>query len=298
MESQAETRVQTSPQSCSEALSVLRRLRRLAFSLQRLANLGKRPSVENLTLVDIGASYFLHKPWIPLILGGRAKLISVDPNAENLNYLDFFPGINAQKVPAALYSESGTRTLYVTNVDSGSSLFRPDPSDEDLLRSPGLHDYLFPFKEVTLEVTTLDLLPSDKDHWLALKIDTQGAELEVLRGASALMRQGRILSVEAEISLLSRPIMSGSPNFSDIYAFLDQYQFELIWIRPTTPIKTSFKAQLRQSEADALFLRRKEHVISSGSTAIGAYRAILEAYGLSQELEVLDAMVANRMLSA
>lgn len=298
MGSQAETRVQTSPQSCGEALSILRGLRRLAFSLQRLANLGKRPLVENLTLVDIGASYFLHKPWIPLILRGQAKLIAVDPNSENLNYLDFFPGIDAQKVPAALSSKSGERTLYVTNVDSGSSLLPPEPSEEDLLRSPHMHDYLFPVKEVTLEVTTLDLLPSIKDHWLAVKIDTQGAELEILRGASSLLRQGRILSVEAEISLLSRPIWSGSPNFSDISAYLDRYQFELIWIRPTSPVKKSFKAQIRQSEADALFVRRKENVISSGSTAIGAYRAILEAYGLSQELEVLDAMVANRMLSA
>jgi len=279
-------------------LSILQALRRIAFTRQRLANLGKGRPVENLTLVDIGASYFLHKPWIPLILRGRAKLISVDPNSENLSYLDFFPGIDVQKVPAALSTESGTRTLYVTNVDSGSSLFPPDPSDEDLLRWPGLSDYLYPVKEVNLEVTTLDLLLSNKDQWLAIKIDTQGAELEIIRGASALLRQGRILSVEAEISLLSRPIMSGSPNFSDISSFLDQHQFELIWIRPTSPVKNSFRSQLRQSEADALFLRSKEQVIDSGSAAVSAYRAILAAYGLSQELEVLDAMVANRTPSA
>ena len=278
-------------------MSILRALRRLAFSLHRLANLGKRPLVKNLTLVDIGASYFLHKPWIPLILKGQARLVSVDPNSENLNYLNFFPGIDVEKVPAALSSETGTRTLYVTNVDSGSSLLPPDPSDEDLLRSPHMHDYLFPVQEVTLEVTTLDLLPSIKDHWLAVKIDTQGAELEVLRGAASLLEQGRILSVEAEISLLSRPIWRGSPNFSDISAFLERYQFELIWIRPTRPVKKSFKSQIRQSEADALFVRRKEHVISSGLIAINAYRAILEAYGLSQELEVLDSMVANQELS-
>ena len=298
MESQTETCVKTAPQSRNEALRILKVLRRLAFALQRLANLGNRSPVENLTLVDIGASYFLHKPWIPLILGGRAKLISVDPNSENLTYLDFFPRIDVQKVPAALSSESGTRTLYVTNVDSGSSLFPPNPSHEDLLRSPELHNYLFPVREVTLEVSTLDLLPISNGHWLAIKIDTQGAELEILRGASGLLRNGRILSVEAEISLLSRPIMAGSPNFSDISSFLDQHQFELIWIRPTSPVKSNFKTQIRQSEADALFLRRKEQVIDSGSTAVRAYRAILESYGLSQELEVLDAMVANQTLSA
>ena len=273
---------------------MLNSFRRLAYEWQKLLSPSRGSQIESLTLVDIGASYFLHKPWIPLILGGRAKLISIDPNSENLNYLDHFPNIDVKKVPAALSSEEGLRALFVTNVDSGSSLFPPEPSEEDLIRSPGLYDYLFPLREVTLEVTTLDLLTNRNEDFLAVKIDTQGAELEILKGASTLLEQGRMLSVEAEVSLLSRPIMSGAPTYADISSFLEGYNFELIWIRPTTAVKRGFRNQPRQVEADALFLLRKETVIDSGSSCIEAYRAILQAYGLSQEIVVLEAILAAR----
>lgn len=269
-------------------------VRRLACDWQKLVKRSRGPRIESLAFVDIGASYFLHKPWLPLILGGRAKLISIDPNSENLNYLDHFPNIDVKKVPAALSSEEGLRTLYVTNVDSGSSLFPPEPSEEDLIRSPGLYDYLFPLREVTIEVTTLDFLITKSSDFLAVKIDTQGAELEILKGASSLFRQGQILSVEAEVSLLSRPIMSGSPTYADISSFLESHNLELIWIRPTTPLKRGFRDQIRQVEADALFLLRKEIVITSGGKCVEAYREILQAYGLSQEIEVLEAMLAKR----
>ena len=272
---------------------MLNSFRRLAYEWQKLLSPSRGSQIESLTLVDIGASYFLHKPWIPLILGGRAKLISIDPNSENLNYLDRFPNIDVKKIPAALSSEEGLRVLYVTNVDSGSSLFPPEPSEEDLIRSPGLYDYLFPLRELTLEVTTLDLVTIENSDFLAVKIDTQGAELEILKGASALLQQGRILSVEAEVSLLSRPIMSGSPTYADISSFLEEHNLELIWIRPTTPVKRGFRHQVRQVEADALFLLKKEIVITSGGNSVRAYRAILQAYGLSKEIEVLEAMLAK-----
>ena len=294
MGSKDKNRIETVSQSLGEALRVLSSLRRLAIQWQKLRNPSQGRQIERLTLVDIGASYFLHKPWIPLILGGRAKLLSIDPNSQNLSYLDHFPNLDVKKVPAALYSEQGVRTLYVTNVDSGSSLFPPQPSEEDLVRHPGLYDYFFPLKEVALEVTTLDLLAISSSNFLAVKIDTQGAELEILKGASELLRKGRILSVEAEVSLLSRPIMSGSPKYADIAIFLESFNFELMWIRPTTPVKRGFRDQIRQVEADALFLLRKESVIASGGSCVEAYRAILQAYGLSQEIEVLDAMLASR----
>lgn len=248
----------------------------------------------NLTLIDVGASYFLHKPWIPLILAKRVRLIAVDPNAQNLSYLDSYPAIAVTKVSEALSSSPGKQTLYVTNVDSGSSLFPPKPSREDFLRSPQLRNYLFPVKEEKISVTTLDSLPIKSNDAVALKIDTQGAELEILKGGASLLKQRRIMSVEAEVSLLSRPIMAGSPNFPDIANFLEKFEMEMVWIRPTNRVKRSFKAQERQTEADVLFTLKKEVVIDMGPNYISAYRSILEAYGLEKEIELLETLAADK----
>lgn len=249
----------------------------------------------NLTLIDVGASYFLHKPWIPLILAKRVRLIAVDPNAQNLSYLDSYPAIAVTKVSEALSSSPGEQTLYVTNVDSGSSLFPPKPSREDFLRSPQLRDYLFPVREEEINVTTLDLLPITGNDAVALKIDTQGAELEILKGAASLLKQRRIMSVEAEVSLLSRPIMSGAPNLQDIASFLEKFGMELVWIRPTNRVKRSFKAQERQTEADVLFTLNKEIVIEMGGNYISAYKSVLEAYGLEKEIELLETLATDKV---
>lgn len=54
-----------------------------------------------------------------------------------------------------------------------------------------------------------------------LKIDTQGYELEVLRGARAVL--GAIVLVEAELSLL--PTYDSGPLFEDVLGFLGEHGF-------------------------------------------------------------------------
>jgi FkbM family methyltransferase len=57
-----------------------------------------------------------------------------------------------------------------------------------------------------------------------LKIDTQGYELEVLRGATAVL--GAVVLVEAELSLL--PTYEAGPLFEDVVAFLAEHRFSPI----------------------------------------------------------------------
>lgn len=272
----------------------LNQIRRIALVWNKILNFGRKGKKRNLSLVDVGASYFLHKPWIPMILSEEAKLVAVEPNTKNLEYLDFLGVGNIEKHGIALASEQGTRILNVTNVDSGSSIFPPDPSREDLIRSPGLSSYLFPARQVNIEVTTLDILLRGNDTYFALKVDTQGAELEILLGASVLLQNHRILAIEVEVSLLSRPIMAGSPTLANLFDFLTANDFELIWLRPTTPTRRNFKKQERQTEADVLFILRKEHVINNGNSSIEAYESVLRAYGLEQELQVLRALLKEK----
>lgn len=63
---------------------------------------------------------------------------------------------------------------------------------------------------------------------LLLKIDTQGYEMEVLKGATALLQ--RVVAVQLELSLT--PLYEGSPTLLDMVAFLTAAGFDLFNIVP------------------------------------------------------------------
>lgn len=59
-----------------------------------------------------------------------------------------------------------------------------------------------------------------------LKIDTQGFDLKVLRGASAMLAAGQVRAVLLEVNF--RPMYEGQPSLVDIMQFLDPYGFRMV----------------------------------------------------------------------
>ena len=67
-----------------------------------------------------------------------------------------------------------------------------------------------------------------QEDWLGpvdlLKLDVQGAELLVLRGAEKSLPRVRLVFVEVSF----RPIYEGSAVFADVYAFLRGHGFRML----------------------------------------------------------------------
>jgi hypothetical protein len=61
-----------------------------------------------------------------------------------------------------------------------------------------------------------------------LKVDTQGSELKVLRGAGTALRL--IDTLELELSLV--PLYEGAPLFTDMLAWLAARGYELVGLEP------------------------------------------------------------------
>ena len=83
----------------------------------------------------------------------------------------------------------------------------------------------------TVAVERLDelastLLPPAGD--LMLKIDTQGYELHVLKGASGLLH--RVVAMQLELSLV--PLYEGAPTFSEMLSYMQSIGFEIFNIVP------------------------------------------------------------------
>jgi FkbM family methyltransferase len=106
-------------------------------------------------------------------------------------------------------------------------------------------------KETLVKVVTLgDYCESNQIPFISLlKIDTQGYELEVLKGAQTLMREDRIQMIYLEVNFAE--LYVGLPRVDDIFGFLLDNNFRLV----------SFYEFAHQghlaSWSDALFLNKK-----------------------------------------
>lgn len=79
-----------------------------------------------------------------------------------------------------------------------------------------------------------------------LKLDTQGYDLEVLRGGESYLKQVQI--VVTEVSML--PLYEGTARFEDMLAYLKSYGFELTGLFPVNR-----DADFRIIEADCVFAK-------------------------------------------
>jgi FkbM family methyltransferase len=102
-----------------------------------------------------------------------------------------------------------------------------------------------------VEVVTIDVFCKDNSvsYINVLKTDTEGYELNVLKGASEMMRQNKIQLVYVEIFFNENYI--GQSSFGDIYNFLLENRFELVRFYDVL-----YTADGVASKTDALFINR------------------------------------------
>lgn len=123
----------------------------------------------------------------------------------------------------ALGAEPGALTLDVYEQTQLNSLRRP-PSD-------GSPFDMLPIRSETVEVVRLDDVWNDLDtagRRVLLKIDAQGYDLEVLRGAERSLAGVTMLVIE----LSGVPLYSGSPALHEVIGHLAQRSFRLTGLFP------------------------------------------------------------------
>jgi FkbM family methyltransferase len=171
-----------------------------------------------LVLVDVGCRWGVPPEWT----SEDVQVFAFDADPEECRRLQATAPPNVTYVPHALAAADATRPLHVAVEPACSSLFPPDP--DAVSTFPELR-VLAPARRTDIEVRTLDSWAGGAgiDHVDVLKLDVQGAELEVLQGAERLLPTVRV--IEAEVSL--NPMYLGQPLFGDVDAFLRSRGFRL-----------------------------------------------------------------------
>jgi FkbM family methyltransferase len=252
--------------------------------------------------IDVGASYYPHPSWEVFRRSPNTQWIAVEPNAENLFYLKNWSWPSSPiSVEKGLSELGGMQTLYITNVDTGSSLLEPVIEASMVHRVPSL-DYFFPLKMVAIDTMTLQQVidqTNDLKSPISIKLDTQGSEFSIIRGMNQTVLETRVFCVEIENTLLAQPIMKDSAPFYTVFEFFETRGFELVHLKPiqiNAPLAAGkLHGETVLNECDAVFLLRPDVAIKRDLDAQLALLGAYIAYSLYGEaLNLLTHIVGNR----
>jgi FkbM family methyltransferase len=225
---------------------------RVAWGLHAVAGLGLAPDV----IVDIGAD---SGGWTQMALSAfpAARIVMIEARPECEPQLARVRAAAPARVgyELALLGDHCAPEIPFFVAGTGSSLYVENTS--------------FPQRRITLPMTTLDAVmakhaPSGE---VFLKLDVQGAELDIIKGAPRTLERTSLILLEASLVEYNQ----GAPRLAETVAFMRERDYLLfdIWdLRRIGPVL---------AQVDLVFARRGSALESRAAAIIGAYGAAAAA---------------------
>lgn len=174
------------------------------LAYRRVASRGFVPA----SIIDVGA---YEGNWTRLarrVFPG-VPVLMVEPQQSKSGYLDRvtadLPG--ARYVQALLAARGGEEKIFF-EMETGSSIF---PENSNVPRAPR-----------PLVSRVLDEVAQELPSPIMLKIDVQGAELEVLKGGEATMERCELIQLEVAVASYN----AGAPTMLEVLQFMDARGFQ------------------------------------------------------------------------
>ena len=181
-----------------------------------------------LLLVDVGARGGLKRDW--QAARPHLRVVGFEPEQREFEKLaQKSPGDNSTRIlNVALHSAEGPLRFHVARDRGLSSIFEPNRRFLDAFPDSARFD-----TTDTQQVAADTLDNVLRAHGIAdadfIKVDTQGSELFVLRGAAATLASSMV-GVEVEVEFT--PIYTGQPLFADVDSFMRGLGYMLFDLRP------------------------------------------------------------------
>ena len=224
------------------------RMRDLAFA-QHLDKLLRHYEVN--ALIDVGANRGQYRDFLRMEVGYAGRILSYEPQPACYEILRQRSSNDASwdVRNLALGASQGELSLNVTAGDSMSSFLKPENTHVN-----GFEKWSRVRETVVVPVTTLDAELDQaqntmlRESRIYLKLDTQGFDLNVLRGARDSL--SRVVCVQSELSV--KPMYEDMPNYREVIDFLAEAGFELSGVFPV-----NHDANLAVIELDGLFINSR-----------------------------------------
>ena len=278
--------------------------------------------------VDVGSAGGLQPHW--RAYEGVLDFYLFEPHQESYEKLkaQFAASVHSNLfhvLPIGLSEKGGERTLYMLNCATGSSIYPVNTESEFASFD---NTYVYPIREIQIQTRSLSdvLTEQNVEKVDIIKLDVQGAELEILQGMGTVRRKGLLL-IEAEVNICSGVVnnigpYAGGPTWGKIDTMLttdgmrlldvsiareyrpkggdsDWYQREIFNVYQNSPSLSA-----RSWEADVVYVRDWRQLINDRDAlsirklalALCGYRFFSEAYFMIEKAEesgVLEAIEAN-----
>ena len=173
-----------------------------------------------LNLIDVGARWGRSAVWDGII--AKSEILCFEPDAEEAARLNGIAPPNVKYVPVALGSADGELDIHVTRQRACSSAYPPIAKLYE--NYPDLFDTA-PEKIERVRCRTLDGVLTERaiETVDCIKVDTQGSELNILKGATKALASCALLDIE----VIFNPLYEGQPLFCDIDRFMRDHGFTL-----------------------------------------------------------------------
>lgn len=253
---------------------------------------------EKLVIADIGSTGGLDGRWF--YLDGFIKKYSFDPDLRAENKNDEFEKV----FNIGLWSSEANKEIFLTKFPSASSVFRPNMGILNRFLNHDCHEVV---GRVEIKLASLDSIMGHEDNIDFIKVDTEGADLEIIRGASKTIKS-TVIGIQAEAQFLERN--QGSPMFSDLDPVIRSSGYWLMelkrqsWIRKNNINNIDAVPQLIW--ADAVYMITENEAIKRAlhmepSRRLGFLSKIILisiAYGyFDYAMEILESFFKNNLIS-
>jgi FkbM family methyltransferase len=230
---------------------------------------------DRLRLFDVGARGGIDPRWHPF--HGYIDAVGFEPDREECDRLNREAASADPPIRFLPYALAGAEeevTFYEANWPPASSIY---PPNEEFLRPFPYASHLLGVKDRRL-VSAVSLDAACRTEGIRpdyLKLDVEGAELQVLQGGERATAQTLVLELEVEFA----PLRTGQPLFADVDSHLRGRGWTLLGLRRVhwrrsaglDPSATGYGGQLTQ--ADALYYNAP--LLSEGLTQVRALKLVL-----------------------
>jgi FkbM family methyltransferase len=267
-----------------------------------------------LGFIDVGARGVIHSVVAPL--AGVTAVLGFEPDEEECARIkgmqsDLWAKFDLE--PLALAGREGEQPFHVLVGPANSSLLRPNADMEKRYSIPGFEIA----RQIPVRTRTLDTIlfgaRAREDYWGEfLKLDAQGAELDIMRGATRTLTERTVAAiVEVEFC----PLYENQPLFSEVETYMRQFGFAFFGFWETRYRSARLRHLLklhgagwqeRLVHADAIFFKdplvptkavlseRAAHALFACAMLLGYYDfaldVALETWARGEEAERIQAL--------
>ncbi|RZK39809.1 MAG: FkbM family methyltransferase [Hymenobacter sp.] len=233
-------------------------------------------------LVDVGARGTLPHPW-GTIFEERLNIVAFEPGGDDVQ-VPLTPGSLSRIVPKLANSVPGTLPFYLNINPYTSSVFPPNL--EEIKAFERQHwEHRQPRKECSFEATTLDEVLGGMEGFNPhfIKIDTQGSEWEILKGAEKELRRGSPLVL---VETWTFPVYKGAKPAHAVLELLEGYGYRTIEVNRAAAWRYETNGAVKRARQgliglDILLAKRPELTATSDIAEgdLVAIAGLLELYG-------------------